>query len=155
VKKHGLISFLCASLSVVITIKLIFALLQFSYIVFFITVGSELGYEIDIRGNQIQTHCDITSDSLLLLTENFMKNFAFRTVSLQEPMEQLRILRAHSTTVAFCSVNHNKYLLATKKPHIHTFMQKLVPNKSTNRRTNPRSSTIHTAQREIESEDES
>jgi hypothetical protein len=70
-------------------------------------------------------------------------------------MEQLRILRAHSTTVAFCSVNDNKYLLATKKPHIHIFMQKLVPNKSINRRTNPRPSTINTAQREIESEDES
>ncbi len=129
---------------------------------FLITVGSELGYEIDIRGNKIQIHLDTTSDclpkehSLELLTSKFMEKFAFRSVSLQEPMEQLNILRAHSTTVAFCCVKDNKYLLVTKKSNVHTFMQKLFPNKSRKRRrANPRPSATSTVERVIESEDES
>ena len=73
-------------------------------------VGSETGFEIDIRGNRIQIRSTSTLDipsnvphSSLLSnrTRTFMENFLFHTISLQNSAEQRAILHAHSSTVAF------------------------------------------------------
>jgi hypothetical protein len=58
-----------------------------------------------------------------------MEKFAFRSISLQQPTEQLAILRAHSSIVAFCSNGRNTYLLAARHLHIRDFMEKLLPVK--------------------------
>jgi hypothetical protein len=58
-----------------------------------------------------------------------MKDFEFRSVLLEQPMEQLNILREHSTTVAFRHVKDNKYKLAAHKSDIENLMEKLLPKK--------------------------
>jgi len=100
-----------------------------------LTVGSETGFEIDIRDNRVQIRCPPTLDTvskdppsslLSNRTNNFMKKFAFRSISLQQPTEQLAILRAHSSSVAFCSNGRNTYLLAARHPNMRDLMQKLL-----------------------------
>ncbi len=59
-----------------------------------------------------------------------MRNFAFRSITLQHPTEQLNILRAHSSTVAFRRNRRNNYLLATRISNMEHFMQKLLPKQS-------------------------
>jgi hypothetical protein len=58
-----------------------------------------------------------------------MQKFAFRSISLQQPTEQLAILRAHSSIVAFCRNRRNSYLLAARHSNIVDLMQKLLPVK--------------------------
>ncbi|CAF4133192.1 unnamed protein product, partial [Adineta steineri] len=96
-------------------------------------IRSELNYEIQIHGDRVEIHCfsnsnpSINNDSVLLTnqTEKFMRRFAFRSVVLRQPEEQLNILRTHSAIVAFCCTKGNNYLLATKNSNVQLFMQKL------------------------------
>ncbi|CAF1335504.1 unnamed protein product [Rotaria sp. Silwood1] len=101
-------------------------------------IGSELGFEIEIRGNRIEIHhYSITamlakqnpSEILANKTHNFMRTFAFRSIILQQSVEQLKIFHAHSNTVAFCHIKDNNYNLATKKSNIESIMQKLLQKK--------------------------
>ncbi|CAF3583212.1 unnamed protein product [Rotaria sp. Silwood1] len=90
-------------------------------------IRSELGFEIEIRGNRIEIHHNsITamlakqnpSEILANRTHNFMRTFAFRSIILQQSVEQLKIFHEHSNTVAFCHIKDNNYNLATKKSNI-------------------------------------
>jgi hypothetical protein len=103
------------------------------------SVGSEIGVEIDIRGNRIQIRSTSTSNvppkgpqSSLLSnrTKNFMQKFVFRSISLRHPAEQLAILHAHSSIVAFRANRSNTYLLAATNSNMEHIMQKLLPEKS-------------------------
>jgi hypothetical protein len=58
-----------------------------------------------------------------------MQKFAFRSLSLQQPTEQLAILRANSSIVAFRRNRRNTYLLAARNSNIDCVMQKLLPVK--------------------------
>jgi hypothetical protein len=103
------------------------------------SLGSEIGVEIDIRGNRIQIRSTSTSNvppkgpqSSLLSnqTKNFMQKFVFSTISLQHPAEQLAILHAHSSFVAFRESQRHTYLLAATNSNMEHIMQKLLPEKS-------------------------
>jgi hypothetical protein len=110
------------------------------------SVGSEIGVEIDIRGNRIQIRSTSTSNvppkgpqpSLLSnRTKNFMQKFVFRSISLQQPAEQLAILHAYSSIVAFQEGQPTTYLLAATNSNMEHIMQKIlseesVDNKPTN-----------------------
>jgi hypothetical protein len=119
-------------------------------------VGSETGFEIDIRGNRIQIRSTSTSDkpsndrdSSLLSnrTRAFMENFVFSTISLQKSAEQRAILHGHSSTVAFRAKQNNNYLLAANSSDMEHIMQKLLPEKSVdNKPTNHASTTQKTNQ---------
>ncbi|CAF3890016.1 unnamed protein product [Rotaria sp. Silwood2] len=117
-------------------------------------IRSELGLEIEIHGNRIEAHRNSISSTLVkentstLLTNrthNFMHKFAFRSIALQQSIEQLKILHAHSTTVAFCHIKDRNYMLATKKSNIEAIIQKLLPKKPIDKNPmNSRSSAAST-----------
>ena len=76
-----------------------------------------------------------------------MQKFAFRSISLQQPTEQLAILRAHSSIVAFRRNQRNTYLLAARNSNMERIMQKLLPKKSIdNKSTNHSSAAASTIQ---------
>lgn len=97
-------------------------------------LGSEAGFEIDISGDKIHIRCTSTTDtfdkeqlSILKNTTNkFMEQFAFRSILLQQQKEQLAILHAHPSTIAFRRSRRNTYLIGTKKSEIDHIMQKLL-----------------------------
>jgi hypothetical protein len=55
-----------------------------------------------------------------------MQKFVFRSISLQQPQEQLAILRAHLSIVAFRRNQGNNYLLVARNSDIEYLMQKLL-----------------------------
>ena len=61
-----------------------------------------------------------------------MKKFYFRSISLQQPAEQLAILRAHSSTIAFAHNRRNTYLLATTVANMKYLIQILGSNEPPN-----------------------
>jgi hypothetical protein len=107
--------------------------------VFLSIIGSRIGCEIEIIVNHIRVRSDADRDdeqngnSLSDQTCDFMKRFAFRSISLQQSVQQLDILRAHANTVAFSIVKNNNCMLATKHVNIMSLMQKLKPNKASNK----------------------
>ncbi|CAF1000281.1 unnamed protein product [Rotaria sordida] len=117
-------------------------------------IRSELGIEIEIHGNRVEIRRNSISSTLVrenistLLTNrthNFMGKFAFRSIGLQQVAEQLNILRAHSSTVAFCNTKDKNYMLATKQSNIKAIMQKLSPIKPIDKNPiNSRSSVAST-----------
>ncbi len=58
-----------------------------------------------------------------------MQKFVFRSISLEQPAEQLAILRAHSSVVAFHESQRNTYLLGATNLNMDYIMQKLLPEK--------------------------
>jgi hypothetical protein len=63
-------------------------------------------------------------------TKNFMQRFVFHSISLQQPAEQLAILHAHSSVVAFHESQRNTYLLGATSLNMEHIIQKLLPEKS-------------------------
>lgn len=61
-------------------------------------------------------------------TQAFMKKFAFRSIHLTQPSDQIKILEANASIVAFSRTGTNNCMLATRASDIANLMQKLVPN---------------------------
>ena len=64
-----------------------------------------------------------------------MKAFAFRTIQLKQPREQMQIIEDNATIAAFYRLDANRCTLATKSAHIANLMQKVVPKIVTRRQT--------------------
>ena len=112
-----------------------------------------MGVEINIRDNRIQIRTTPASDppaaghssSLLSKqTRAFMQRFVFESVSLEQPVEQLAILHAHSSIVAFEEKRNKTYLLAATSPNMEDIMQKLRPGKSVDNKPTNSTSAVQT-----------
>ncbi|CAM4845808.1 unnamed protein product, partial [Rotaria magnacalcarata] len=101
-------------------------------------IQSELGMEIEIHGDRVSIrHCSpsdtLTKDKSAALlanrTNKFMCAFEFRSVVLHESVEQLKILHAHGSTLAFRNTKDKNYMLAAKQSEMKFIMQKLLSKK--------------------------
>ena len=85
----------------------------------------------------------LSSAALNDQTRKFIERFAIRSVVLNQPTEQLSILREQSATVAFGHTNHQSYMLATRLANIKDLMEKLLPKKPLN--TNSPTTNVRSA----------
>jgi hypothetical protein len=65
-----------------------------------------------------------------------MHRFAFRPIVLDQPVEQLDILHAHSKTVAFYRTEDDNYILATKRTNMDSIRHKLLSKTSIDHKKN-------------------
>ncbi|CAF3757861.1 unnamed protein product [Rotaria socialis] len=102
-------------------------------------IQSELGMEIEIHGDRVSIrHCspsdtltkkDKSAALLANRTNKFMCAFEFRSVVMHESVEQLKILHAHGSTLAFRNTKDKNYMLAAKQSEMKFIMQKLLSKK--------------------------
>ena len=64
-----------------------------------------------------------------------MKAFAFRTIELKQPREQMQIIEDHKAIVTFSRLDANRCMMAAKLADIAALMQKMVPKTSKPRQT--------------------
>ena len=111
------------------------------------SIVSEIGIIVDIYRNRVQINPKTVFDirlkdqQLAILrskTNEFMRKFSFCSIPLQQATEQLVILRAQSSIVAFGRNGRDQYSLVTKTSDMEHLMQKLRPNESVSHQ-----STIH------------